>query len=119
MKCPNCRCEIHSSALKCPYCYYVLPSKEKGGYATQPIYRPENQYGHDPRYSNPQMGYGSVDNRGYDYHSYNGTEYNDNYAYYHEQKKTDYGHIILPISIFILGLQLVILMLQVIVLLKF
>lgn len=111
MKCPNCRNEIHNSSLKCPWCDYVIGEHERG-YATEPVYR-NNQY--DPYHNNRAAGYNTYG--GYDYNGYNnGAEYQD---YYYEQKqKTDYGQVILPISIFILGLQLVILMLQIIVLLQ-
>ncbi len=121
MKCPNCRNEIHNSSLKCPYCNYIISYSETVGYATEPVYRRENQYNGDPYYKKRDKGYNVADSRGYDYNAYNGgVDYTDNYSYYYEQKpKTDYGQVLLPISIFILGLQLVILMLQVIVLLQF
>lgn len=139
MKCPNCRNEIHNSALKCPWCNYVIGDQDRG-YATEPVYG-NNQY--DPYYNNRSAGYppyggynnggynnggynnggynnGGYNNGGYDQGGYNnGVDYQDNNSYYYEQKpKTDYGQLILPITIFILGLQLVILMLHIIVILQ-
>ena len=117
MKCPNSRNEIHNSALRCPWCDYVISDNDRG-YATEPVYRLDGQYG-DPYYNNRSAGYNGTMQGGYDYNSYNnGGEYYDNYSYYQPKSKFDYDQIILPISIFILGIQLAILMLEIIVLLQ-
>lgn len=121
MKCPNCRNEIHNSSLKCPYCGYVIvDDRAYPDYSTAPVYRRDNGYngGGNNYYDHNNVYYGRNDQsyRGYVNNQFGGE--GDYQNYYESKSKNDLNQAVLPILIFVLGLQVITLMIQIILLLQ-
>lgn len=127
MKCPNCRSEIHSSCLRCPYCNALI-ADYSGGANRYAVQQTQPVYNNDPRYRNQQytepVRYNNCrSGRKNDYPYYNsGYEEYDYSAYlsqgYNQKKSTDLNQILLLMGIVIIGMQVIVLMLLVALLLQ-
>ena len=128
MKCPNCRSELHSACLRCPYCNTPI-AEYPGGVNRHTTHQTQSVYNNDPRYRNPYYtepvryndAYSSGRKNDYPYNNTGYKEY-DYSAYqpysYNQRKTADISQVLLSMGIVIIGMQVIVLMLLVALLLQ-
>lgn len=113
MKCPNCRRDLPNTYLRCPYCNSLTTQGYPGARvntSTQPIYNSRNNnrgYYHNNDNYSQYHGNNSYNYYGDGYYDYPADFYYEEPYRENKDQKSDINHILISMGVFIIGMQVI------------